>query len=381
MHIRLVRDLHCAKQIAEIRSAIDRAVETQRGAVVLELGFRGHRPDLLLELAGLLASTRERLVDAEGGRIQRPVRVYVVLESGPGEAPVGGGAAALALIADDAMIRPGVRIAASKGQDLPEPPAMVRVSTNAEREAEAAVSASRARVQSLLASACARRGLGVELSDVLPRPARAAWWVSPDPWQSSVSSVVFELPASEAEFAWGVLAGPAGADEQALSVSIDARTVERLGLARAGSGSITQFLTSAGVNASGVERVDVRADLTSARAEVRAALERIDRDLRDVRADLRESTRSRRTEDQWKRRRAGERTIKRLPAIEEMIEQAERALTDYPELLVETPPGATPVGQTPDRLPAEWRRILQAHRDSAADVKAQARALAAGTTN
>lgn len=389
VHIRLMDDLHCVKQVREIGAAIDRAVAQDRGLVILELGGARWRSDLLLELAELLRATRERLVDVDA-RTQRTVTLLVVLEGredregGRGASPViGGGQATLALIADAAVIRPDVRVVADLSSELPTPARPGddwrprSEGREAESEEEDAVpAASRSTLQAILASGCARRGVRVELTELLPRPVRAAWWQSPDPWVGGHALVRERAPEEGAEFEWGVLAGPAGGDERSLRLSIGADVAEKVGLAVESSAQPGRQLASLGIACANPERVDIGAKLDDARLLVRELLSNVDREIRDVRADLREAARFRAPEDRLRRRRAGERALQRSPGIEAAIARTEEVLLEHPELLVEPPPGSTPVGQTPERLPGEWRRTLQRLRDDAAELEAQARALA-----
>lgn len=358
-HIRLIGDWDCMRMVEDARAAFESARKDRAGAILLEMDGNRWRADIAGRLVEMVKEARTASPD------HAAITVVAYLTDAKDQR-VGGGQATLALCCDAVVVGGETRIESSLNDELR---ALYPPGTDS-----AAVA-----VELRKSIAGSGRSNGDVWSEALPVPTRALWWVADDPWSGAGVKLTSADPGTDPAFAFGTVAGPAGAGPERLSLAMNAAAAKRTGFAGALATSASMALSSQGLAATGVRRYEVTSGLASARQELHSKIADIDRDLRQIDADIREASRSRSTETWARRKSAGQRAVTKLEAVEKQIMAAEGLAKDYPELLNDVPPGHTEVGQKAALLSSVWRDAFQNWRDRLADGRARGEALANST--
>lgn len=387
-------DLDCVKLVGEVRAAVEECSRAECGVVVLELSGTRWRADVALQIAEVLRQAREQPTTGaagaaggpnerrtDGNRRETAPRIVVFLNgANADDGLVGGGQAALALIADACVIGPQTRVEASSAQQMkdlcPSGSACVKAIDEL-REMIAARVAERARSH---AGGQANSPVGASAdawAAALPTPSKPVWLAGKDPWSGQARALTTSKPRSGEVFTGQLICGPENAEAATLALNLSAEQSLDSKLAFAKATSATTALVALGVRGSPVKRLTVSADLAGARERLSAVLKDLDPQLRAVEQAARDAGYSRSAESLSRRRRIGQEGLTQLAALEEKLMAGEQVLSAYPELLLALPPGQTPVGQKSGAgYEGLWRTLLQDWRDRVASARARCKALA-----
>ncbi len=401
VHVRVAGDLDSMALAKDFDRELARARDERAGAVLVELDSGRWRLDVLAQMAHAIEQARALDArDAAGSpaKQQAPLIVAFLRPGGAKDsASIGGGQALLSVLCDARVLGPGCVIE-HRGED--ELADLYPPGTDAER--------SLAELRALAVERLKSSRQEPLWSVAFPVPAQMLWWTGHDPWKtpmgngSSQAGLSIVDPGPEPAFGGGALTRlepalpsapgvapstprPNGEPSEPLPardrnrwrLSLPDSLALRLGFACGTANSPTQALARGAPDfrSTGTRHVEIRSRLGASRTELDRMVRTLDDDLRKVDADVREAGRSRSIETLHKRRRAGDRALADLDAVEARLQRAETLLADFPELLLELPPGQTRVGQARDQREGLWRRVLQGWRDRAAETRARARTL------
>jgi len=326
--IRLTGDLVAVRLVSRLREELDAAAAAKAELVVLTLEGYRWRAEVVRALADAVKAST----------------VPVAALLGPAS-PVGGGQTLVALAGTTCWISVLTSIK-SDAKDEVVMPAVVGASLGPEPSPAAEI--------------VARRGLPASMAAVLLAPATPVYAA----WEGSDHVLTLHDGAAPANAAGNpvslVMIEPSGPRAR-----ISSDTAVRLGIARATARDPGEVLRALSLRASSVTTRVVSEDLAARKVELHAALAGV-RTLTSQAADrLTATPRGDDPADQDKRRKAGQASLSTLQHAIVAIARAEALAKDYPELLVEAPPGTSAVGMTPEGAVKAWHA---AFKDAQADL-------------
>ncbi len=333
--IRIVGDLDSAKLASEVGDAISAAGRVD--GLVIETGANAWRRDVVWHIAeGIRQSGLPSVVflrDREDGRF-------------------GTGALMLGVLADVCMLGADTAFLTEVDDEhaglMPEAVDVERV----DRE-----------LGGLLWVAFKRRGQEPSLSEAL-LGARTSLWVAPDP-VSGLPTLVSESVSAEARRV--IEARPDGSVRGGLSSS----DLLGLGLADLEARDLRRGLSELGHQRVVLRTIEIRNEVSDARAQVLALLQEVDERIADQERALDRVARPAddRVIPQGAYRTAALRARPHLAEIARLIRRSERLFDAHPELLATPAPEGTPVGRTRERNVSDWRRVFLARRQALARLE------------
>ncbi len=328
--IRIVGDLDSARLASQISDAISAAGRVD--GIVIQTGANAWRRDVVWQIADALRQsgvfTIAYLRDTDDGRF-------------------GTGALMLGVLADVCVLGAETAYASSVDDEraglMPETVDVERV----DRE-----------LGGLLWVAFKRRGQDPSLSEAF-LSGRASLWIAPDP-VSGLPTLMGEAHGADARRV--VEARPDGT----VRGGLDAPDLLGLGLADLESGDLRRALFDLGYRRVVFRTVEVRNEVSQARAQVLSMLAQVDELLADQERML--DAVARPADDRvvpvGAYREAARRARPHLAEIARVIHRSERLFEAHPELLATPAPEGTPVGRTRERNVSDWRRVFLIRRQA-----------------
>jgi hypothetical protein len=362
LHLRIRGDLDSARVARDVAAELGRADETGVTHLVLELDGNRWRGDVVWGIAQAVRAvgvpTGVLLADGRDGRVGTGQAVLGLLAS---TTSAGAGAGGM-------WVGPRTAIALEPGDDLrataPDDTDWERIDRELGGAAWVALKG---------------RGADTELATALLAPDATLWAVPPaGPGEGAyrlTSARPVGAAAGRARRVVSVLPGMRGAGAAAgARVDLPAEAALHLSLVQGRAAGVGEVLALCGVGG-GAARVDreVRSGLEGARRQVEQNAARLASVVEGADRTLRDLPRPSEADYEQRRRRAGRAAIPLLEGGQALLEQTERIIGEYPELLRETPPGKTPVGQDPRLARQTWRLTFQQSRDDVARLLARAR--------
>ncbi|HYE01956.1 MAG TPA: hypothetical protein VD963_01845 [Phycisphaerales bacterium] len=344
LHVRVQGDLDSLKLARDFAAVMAQAAAQGTALVLLELDANAWRPDVVWAMGDALRSAGARgvtlLADERDGR-------------------VGAGALALGLCTSRCYLeaRTAVRTEAADDQRARAP-----AETDWERVDR--------ELQGAIWATLKRHGADTQLLEALLSPGGDLWAVSgaaPGP-PLLTTQPPSDGTRAERLLTRSALGGPSRLElsaATAVSLCLVSGTARGVGdvLAREGTGGAPGSRTT----------VTLASGLAEARRDLGAGIAALDDELAEAARVLSDVPRPSRPDAVSKRNRAGVRALPMLERAAGRLTRCERLMLEYPELLAETVPGTTPVGQEGERPGAAWRRAFQERRDRVMELLALAR--------
>ena len=333
--IRIVGDLDSAKLASEVGDAISAAGRVD--GLVIETGADAWRRDVVWHIA-------------EGVRQSGLPSVVFLRDRADGR--FGTGALMLGVLADVCMVGADTAYRVEVDDEhaglMPEAVDVERV----DRE-----------LGGLLWVAFKRRGQEPALSEAL-LGVRTSLWVAPDP-VSGLPTLMSEGDSADARRVLEVR--PDGSVRGGLSAS----DLLGLGLADLEAGDLRRGMMELGYQRVILRTVEIRNEVSQARAQVLSMLREVDERIADLERSLDRVARpgDDRVVPAGAYRQAALRARPQLAEIARLIRGSERLFDAHPELLATPAPEGTPVGRTRERNVSDWRHVFLARRRALARLE------------
>lgn len=354
-HIHIKGDLDSMRLVRDFSAELAKAEEGGAGMLMLELDGNRWRADVVWGIVqaarGLGVPTAAWLNDPKDGRV------------GTGEAIVGILAAAKG---GECRVAPKLEISLEPGDDLrsqaPDGTDWERV----DRELSGAAW-----------TAMKERGADTELGPALlaPGSAGSVWAIEGDggPMRLTTTRPTGEV-AAKAQRVVMVMPGASGTEASAgAKIEISAELAERLRLVRGVARGPVELLSQNGNAALPRVTKEIQSGLAAARKQVEQDAAKIDRAMEQADHAMHDLPRPSEPDYLVRKRKSGKDAIPLLEDAQAVLEQTEKVVVDYPELLKATAPGKTPVGEDPKLVRLTWRTSFQQRRDDLAKLLAKAR--------
>lgn len=359
VHLQIKGDLDSMKLVREFSAELASADQSGIALLLIELDGNRWRADVVW---GLVQAARA---------VGAPTAAWL---ADPKDNRVGTGQALVAVLASTAgaecWLAPKTAIVLDPGDDLraqaPEETDWERVDRELSGAAWTALKA---------------RNADTELAATLLTPGAAGpvWVVVPT--DDTPPRLTGERPvgdaARQARRLVSVMPGASGAAAaDSAHVEIPADLALRLPIAAGTARGPGEILTRHGSAAQPRVSRSIQSGLGAARRQVEQDATKIDRALESADQRLRDLPRPSDPDYTIRKRRAGNDTLPLLNDAQVALEQCERIIAEYPELLKATAPGRTPVGEDPKLAKMSWRLSFQARRDTLVKLLAKAREFA-----